>query len=186
MRKVGDEGMGGAGAAAEKDSFVQRNFACNLHISLANDLTWLQIWQLQVAVAAATPLPTQFSVFNFSCCCNLCIQVAARLMLMMMTKTMMRQLVALVSSILYLFYLQDAFCSCADCQVLPSCSYQEQRTQSASLCLTNYKHNANYYFFPRNVALYQFCAVQKVSLRDDKVKKYIHTYVLNSTHFMSD
>lgn len=101
-------------------------------------------WQWQLRPPHS---PTQFSVFNFSCCCNLCIQVAARLMLMMMTNTMMRQLVALVSSILYLFYLQDAFCSCADCQVLPSCSYQEQRTQSASLCLTNYKHNANYIFF---------------------------------------
>lgn len=136
MRNGRSGGWGGAGAAAEKESFVQRNFACNLHISLANDLTWLQIWQLQVAVAAAPPLTPSTTTFpcpgttpNSASSTSAAAAIYAFKWQHGWWWWRRRRwwwgswwLLYLVSCI---FYLQDAFCSCADCQVLPSCSYEE-------------------------------------------------------------
>lgn len=147
-------------------------------------------WQWQLA--SPTPLHTpclpfspaqrrnynQFSVFNFSCCCNLCIQVAAarRMMMFMIIMTMMmRQLLQL----LYLVYLVSFICRMHFAVVLivkcPSVLFLSRKQHGAHHHYAAQIINKMYIsFFSRIEALYQFCSGFKRFRRRNVYTKYIY------------
>lgn len=187
--------IGGGSGKRKKESFVQWNFACNLHISLTNDLTSRQIWQLQVAVAAGIPYPPPHTLPTLFPCSKKELQPIQRLQLQLLLQFMHSSGSsttdddvhdnnddddeATASALVYLVYLVSFICRMHFAVVLI--------VECASvLFLSRKQHGAHHHyaaqiinkmyisFFSRIEALYQFCSGFKRFRRRNVYTKNIY------------